>query len=126
MRVREIVAVVVATDSPLGREEPTIGQFSAHLPAADAEDCPLCGEIRWPCPTFRKIADTLHEAGVPVLSLVPESLQARLRQPNPKPPPPVPHSGHQTGLRQEYGTHPAADSSFCTHDVPRATSARRK
>lgn len=99
VKVREIVAVVVAADSPIGREEPTIDELAAHLPAVDGGDCPLCGENRWPCPAFRTAADTLHEAGVPVLSLVPESLRAGLHPPAPQPPMPRPelHTPARTG-----------------------------
>lgn len=91
MRMRDIVAVVVAVDSALGQEEPTIGQLSDHLPPVDGGDCPLCGP--WPCAAFQKAAKALHETGIPVSSLVPQALQARLRSPTP---PPVPRAGMNT------------------------------
>lgn len=94
MRVREIVAIVVAADSPLGQEEPTIDELSAHLPAVDGGgECPLCVGQRWPCAPFRDAASALHETGIPVPSLMPEALQTRLRPPTPQPPPPVPRAG---------------------------------
>lgn len=100
MVAREIVAVVVAADSPLGREEPTIDELSAHLPAVEVGDCPLCSGQRWPCLTFRETASALHKAGVPVHTLVPEALQARLRPPTPQPPPPpVSRPGMHTDSR---------------------------
>lgn len=94
--LREIIAVIVAADSPLGREEPAIGQLTGHLPAVDSGDCPLCGP--WPCAAFQKAATALHETGIHLPSLLPEPLQVRLSPPTPqpKPPPPVPRTGLRT------------------------------
>lgn len=94
MRMRDVVAVVVAVDSALGQEEPTLSALSGHLPAVDGGDCPLCGP--WPCAAFQRAATVLHETGIPVSSLVPQALQARLRSPTPQQPPPVPRTGLNT------------------------------
>lgn len=97
MQMREIIAVIVAAGSALGREEPMIGELSNHLPAVDGGNCPLCGQC--PCSTFQKAASVLHEAGIPVPALLPEPLQERLRPPTSTAttaPPVLPRTGLHT------------------------------
>lgn len=92
--VRDIVAVVVAADSPAGRAAQAIDEVTAHLPASDEPwACPLCSTQSWPCPRFDEAAHQVQAAGLRLGELVPLDLHPRLwPTPQPRSRPPAPHS----------------------------------
>jgi hypothetical protein len=77
--IREIIAVVVAADSPAGRIAQAIDDMTAHLPTPEEpRACPLCSARSWPCARFHEAAHRVQAAGVRVGELVPLDLHARL------------------------------------------------
>lgn len=90
-RIREIVAVIVAADSPVGRAAQAIDDMSAHLPPPDdPRACPLCSTQSWPYARFENAAHNVQAAGVWLGELVPPDLHTRLwPPPRPQPGPPT-------------------------------------
>ncbi|GAA0589310.1 hypothetical protein GCM10010174_00180 [Kutzneria viridogrisea] len=90
--LREITAVVVAAECPVGGVVEAIEQVTSHLPTAnDPEVCPLCPARPWPCSGFDAAAGHIQAAGIPIGYLVPLDLHARLWPPpqlRPTTPPP--------------------------------------
>ncbi|MFC0430968.1 hypothetical protein [Kutzneria buriramensis] len=77
--LREVTAMVIATDSPAGRVAEAIEQLTAHLPTPDQPTtCPMCSRQGWPCTGFDAAARHLQAAGVPVGYLVPLDLHPTL------------------------------------------------
>jgi hypothetical protein len=88
---RQIVAVIVAADSPVGRIAQAIDDMTAHLPSAEKpQACPLCSTHSWPCTRFHNAADRVHAAGLRLGELVPLDLHTRL-WPQPQQPRPTAH-----------------------------------
>lgn len=80
--IREIVAVIVPADSPVGRAAQAIDDMSAHLPPPDdPRACPLCSTQSWPCARFENAAHHVQAAGVRLGELVPPDLHTRLWPP---------------------------------------------
>jgi hypothetical protein len=89
--VREIVAVVIAVDSPTGRLAEAINDLTAHLPSpTDPTQCPMCSARFWPCGGFDAAAYRVQAAGLRVADLVPLDLHPRLW-------PPTRHEPSQSG-----------------------------
>ncbi len=83
-RIREIVAVIVAADSPAGRVAQAIDDMTAHLPTPDEpQACPLCSSQSWPCARFDDAAHHVQAAGMRLGELVPLDLHNRLWPPTP-------------------------------------------
>jgi len=77
--LREVTAVVVAFDSPLGRVVDAIEQLTTHLPTAEQPAaCPVCARRAWPCAEFDAAARHLRTTGVPIGYLVPLDLHPQL------------------------------------------------
>jgi hypothetical protein len=77
--LREVIAVVVALDSPLGRVVDAIEQLTAHLPTAEQPaTCSLCSRRPWPCTAFDAAARHLQTTGVPIGYLLPLDLHPQL------------------------------------------------
>jgi hypothetical protein len=98
--MREIVAVVVAADSPAGRVATAIDDITAHLPPPDVPwECPLCSAHSWPCSRFDAAARRVMATGVRLADLVPLDLHPRLWPRTPPPQPaasPAPELGRPT------------------------------
>jgi hypothetical protein len=76
---QEIVAVVVAVDSPLGRAVEAVDELTAHLPSPrEPQSCPLCPTQSWPCTAFHTAAHHIHAARLWIGELVPPYLHPRL------------------------------------------------
>lgn len=74
---RDIVAVVVATQSPIGRASELIAQCTTHLPVTTQSACAWC--LRpWPCPPFIAAARAAQAAGVRAGCFTPTELHGRL------------------------------------------------
>lgn len=85
--IRDIVAVVVAADSPVGRAAQAIDDITAHLSVPDEPNtCPLCSTQSWPCAQFTAAAHRAQAAGLRLGELVPLDLHPYL-WPTPQPPP---------------------------------------
>lgn len=85
--IREVVAVIVAADSPVGQLVRDIDDMTAHLPASDApRACPMCSTRSWPCAGFDTAARRVGAAGLRLDHLVPRDLHIRLWPPQPQPP----------------------------------------
>jgi hypothetical protein len=85
--IRDVLAVVVAADSPAGRLAEAINDLTAHLPTPDEPDvCPMCSGKFWPCAGFDGAAHRVHTARLRVGDLVPLDLHPRL-WPQHSPPP---------------------------------------
>ena len=81
-RVREVLAVIVAADSPLGRMSQAVDDLAAHLPPSDQpRACPLCSAQSWPCAGFDDAARRALAAGLRLIDLVPLDLHERLWPP---------------------------------------------
>jgi hypothetical protein len=82
--MREIVAVVVAADSPLGRAGATVDELTSHLPPpGEHQPCPLCPRQAWPCAGFDLVATRLQSAYQLGLGMVvPLDLHPRLWPPD--------------------------------------------
>ena len=77
--LREVTALVVATDSPAGRAAEAIEQLTAHLPTPDyPTTCPLCSRQVWPCTGFHDATRQLQAAQLPIGYLVPLDLHPSL------------------------------------------------
>ena len=77
--VREVLAVIVAADSPLGRVSQAVDDLAAHLPPPDQpRACPLCSAQSWPCAGFDDAAHRALVAGLRLSDLVPLDLHERL------------------------------------------------
>lgn len=88
--MREIVAVIVAADSPAGRVAEAMSDLSAHLPdVGEPQVCPMCMGQSWPCAGFDRAAHLVMTAGLRLAELVPLDLHPRLwppkRPPSPRP-----------------------------------------
>lgn len=98
--IREVVAVIVAADSPFGQVAQAIDDLAAHLPPPqEPQECPLCFTQPWPCARFHDAAHRVHAAGLRLGELVPLDLHPRLWPPaTPSTPPasPQPLSPHPT------------------------------
>lgn len=95
-RIREVLAVIVAADSPAGRVSQAIDDIAAHLPSPDQpQACPLCSNRFWPCDRFDAAASHVLAAGLRLSDLVPLDLHQRL-WPRMRPPSP-PVSTHNLG-----------------------------
>jgi hypothetical protein len=78
-RLREVTALVVATDSPIGGVVDAIEQLTTHLPATEQPGmCPLCPRQAWPCTRFDDAARHLQANGVPIGYLIPLDLHPEL------------------------------------------------
>lgn len=89
--IREVIAVIVAADSPIGRVVQAIDDVAAHLPPPqEPQACPLCFTQSWPCARFDDAAHRVQAAGLRVGELVPLDLHPRLWPPSPPPPAPTP------------------------------------
>lgn len=101
--IREIVAVVVAADSPVGRVAQAIDDMTAHLPPPEKPQvCPLCSAQSWPCARFDGAAHRVRAAGLRVGELVPLDLHSRLWPPSPPRSQPAPPTRHpDTWLDEE-------------------------
>lgn len=87
-RVREVLAVIVAADSPVGRASQVVNDLAAHLPVPDQpRACPLCSAQSWPCAGFDDAAHRAKVAGLRLIDLVPFDLRERL-WPQRRPPTP--------------------------------------
>lgn len=87
--VREVLAVIVAADSPVGRVSQAVDDLAAHLPSPDQpRACPLCTAQSWPCAGFDDAAHRALAAGLRLSDLVPLDLHERLwpRRRPPSPP----------------------------------------
>ncbi|MGM1058535.1 hypothetical protein [Saccharothrix sp. Mg75] len=79
---RDVVAVVVAVDSPVGRVATAIDELTTHLPSTGQQlFCPICSARSWPCPPFHDAAHLVIAAGVRLADLVPVDLHSRLWPP---------------------------------------------
>lgn len=88
--IREIVAVIVAAESPAGRVATAIDDVASHLPPLEAPwSCPLCSAQSWPCSRFDEAAREVMSNGVRLADLVPLDLHPRL-WPHPAPSAPGP------------------------------------
>ncbi len=89
MEIREVRAVIVAADSPLGRVSQAVDDLAAHLPTPDEpRACPLCSDRSWPCDLFDDAAHRVLAAGLRLGDLVPLDLHKRLWPPKtPRTPP---------------------------------------
>jgi len=87
--VREVLAVIVAADSPLGRVSQAVDDLAAHLPSPnEPRACPLCSAQSWPCAGFDDAAHRALAAGLRLSDLVPLDLHERLWPPKrPRTPP---------------------------------------
>lgn len=106
--IREIVAVVVAADSPAGRVAAAIDEVTAHLPPTQEPwACPLCSTQSWPCSRFDTAAHRVMTAGLRLAEFVPDDLHPRLwpqpqsRSPAPTVPPPPPAPPSDTWFDEE-------------------------
>lgn len=90
--VREVRAVIVAADSPLGRVSQAVDDLAAHLPSPEQPRvCPLCSDRSWPCGRFDDAAHRVLAAGLRLGDLVPLDLHERLWPPRrTQAPPPTP------------------------------------
>ncbi|MDQ3276291.1 MAG: hypothetical protein M3Q39_15030 [Actinomycetota bacterium] len=103
--MRDIVAVVVAVDSPAGRAAEAIDQLTAHLPPPDEPwACPLCSAQSWPCAGFDAAAHRVQAAHLRIVELVPLDLRPRLWPPQQPGPPETPAQS----APRERGPHPSA------------------
>ncbi|GAA3010421.1 hypothetical protein LV75_006723 [Actinokineospora diospyrosa] len=72
---RDILAVVVAVDSPLGRVARAVDVLSSHVPAvAQPLVCSFCVGSGWPCRSFLDAAQHVNDRGVDVGMVVPVDL----------------------------------------------------
>jgi len=88
--MRDIVAVVVTTDSPAGHVTEVIDELPAHLSVPqEPRACPLCSTQSWPCARFDAAAHRVQAAGLRLGELVPVDRRAARRDPDPTccPPP---------------------------------------
>ncbi|WP_146073828.1 hypothetical protein [Amycolatopsis sp. CA-126428] len=86
--MRDIVAVIVAADSPAGQAAEAINDLSAHLPeAGQPRVCPMCSAEPWPCGGFHNAAQQVMTAGLRLAELVPADLHPILWPPKPPPSP---------------------------------------
>ncbi|WP_143035893.1 hypothetical protein [Lentzea fradiae] len=77
--MREIVAVVVAAESPAGLLAGALDTLAAHLPPADGTTvCRLCSTQFWPCARFDEAARHIERRGVAVRPFVPLDLHPQL------------------------------------------------
>lgn len=82
--VREVVAVIVAANSPVGQLVRAIDDMTAHLPPPEEpRACPMCSTQCWPCSGFDTAARRVEAAGLRLGELVPLDLHARLWPPLP-------------------------------------------
>ncbi|GAA3040636.1 hypothetical protein [Actinokineospora globicatena] len=73
---RDIVATVIAADSPLGQVARAVDIATSHLPAVhQPRACPFCVAAGWPCRPFLDAAQHITDHGVDVAGLVPRDLQ---------------------------------------------------
>lgn len=90
---RDVVAVVVAPESPIGRAAGAVDDMAAHLPPPGVPMvCPLCPQQSWPCAGFDDAARRVLAAGLRLPDLVPLDLHPRLWFPPPPKPPAQPDS----------------------------------
>jgi hypothetical protein len=83
--IREVVAVIVAADSPTGRVAKAIDELTAHLPPPkEPWACPLCSIESWPCSRFDTAAHQVMTAGLRLRDWIPNDLHPRL-WPQPQP-----------------------------------------
>jgi hypothetical protein len=88
--IREVVAVIVAADSPIGRVAQAVDDVAGHLPPRqEPQACPLCLSQSWPCARFDDAAHRVQTAGLRLGELVPLDLHPRLWPPPAAPPTPV-------------------------------------
>ncbi len=81
---RDIVAVVVAAESPIGRASESVEQCATHLPPAKQAACGWCSKP-WPCLPFIGAGRAAHAAGLRVSDFTPPELHDLLpRELNPK------------------------------------------
>lgn len=86
--IREIVAVVLAADSPAGQVAGLLDDLAAHLPPPDQQwGCSLCRTECWPCAGFDAAAQKVIDARLRLAEFVPTDLHPRLW-----PPPEQPHT----------------------------------
>lgn len=77
--LREVAAVVVAIDSPVGRVIEAVDQLTTHLPGPDEPTvCALCTAQTWPCTGFDAAARRLQTTGMAIGYLVPLDLHSTL------------------------------------------------
>lgn len=90
--IREVVAVVVAADSPTGQVATAINELTAHLPPPDEPwACPLCSTEAWPCSRFQTAAHQVMTARLRLPDWIPKDVHSRLwPQPRSPAPPPAP------------------------------------
>ncbi|WP_143022982.1 hypothetical protein [Lentzea jiangxiensis] len=80
--LRNIVAVVVPAESPVGRLVDAINTLAANLPPEDRPTvCPLCPTPSWPCTRFDAAAREVQDGGVAIGPFVPLDLHQRLWPP---------------------------------------------
>lgn len=104
--IREVVAVIVAADSPTGHVAKVIDELTAHLPPPDEPwACPLCSTESWPCSRFDTAAHQVMAAGLRLRDWIPTDLHARLwpqpRSPAPPAPRPPPAPQSDTWFDEE-------------------------
>lgn len=104
--IREIVAVVLAADSPAGQVAGVLDNLAAHLPPPDQQwGCPLCHTECWPCAGFDAAAQKVVDARLRLAEFVPLDLHPLLWPPPPEqskdapqsPPPPPPQTALPPG-----------------------------
>ncbi|NKE57504.1 hypothetical protein FXN61_11925 [Lentzea sp. PSKA42] len=82
--MRDIVAVVVAVESPAGLLVDALNTLAAHLPPADRPMvCPLCPARSWPCAPFDQAARHVQDSGVAIGPFVPLDLHPQVWPPAP-------------------------------------------
>ncbi|GAB3902233.1 hypothetical protein ACFQ1S_05640 [Kibdelosporangium lantanae] len=87
--LRDITAMVVAAESPIGRVIEAIELLTSHLPPVDQPAvCSLCSPQSWPCPAFDAAAEQIQAGAMPIGYLVPLDLHPRLWPASPDTPPP--------------------------------------
>ncbi|MDX8053813.1 hypothetical protein SK571_30970 [Lentzea sp. BCCO 10_0798] len=80
--IREVVAVVLAADSPAGRVADVLDDLAAHLPPpAQQWGCSLCRTECWPCAGFDAAAQKVIGARLRLAEFVPLDLHPRLWPP---------------------------------------------
>lgn len=93
MTVRNIVAVIVAADSPIGRAADAVSDLSTHLPGTlEPTACLLCLAESWPCARFDQAAHRVMGARLRLAEPIPLDLYPRLwppPKPSPQPRPPA-------------------------------------
>ncbi|MGH3621612.1 MAG: hypothetical protein ACRDQ5_07455 [Sciscionella sp.] len=95
--IREVLAVIIAADSPAGRVAEAINDLTAHLPPpAEPGACPMCSNRFWPCAGFDDAAHRLLAARLRIGDLVPPDLHPRPGRPLQPPRHPRRQFGRQT------------------------------